>query len=654
MTQRIEVGIRVDVDDPKGRLAAQGAKDFLGITVKTIRTRTVFKLSCDISSQELNLVCQALSDPIVEESSTGRLARIPCDWVISIGYLPGVTDNLGRTAKIFITDLIGHSLPSEARVFTEVHYYISSPGLPRREAERLAAELLANALIERVKIWPAADYDKDPDLELPLSGSAVRPRVDVVQLPEDDQDLDELSRQRTLSLSAVELRAIRAHYATAAIAAAREALGIAADPTDVELECLAQTWSEHCKHKIFGARIHYHDGQGGSEIISSLFQSTIVAPTREIAQRVDWLVSVFDDNAGIVQVAPDTNLVFKVETHNSPSALDPYGGAMTGIVGVNRDPLGTGIGARLLTNVWGYCLASPFFAEVVPEGLLHPRRIRDGVHRGVIDGGNQSGIPYSRGFEIFDHRYLGKPLVFCGTVGVQPTTVVGRPSHEKEVRPGDHVVMLGGRIGKDGIHGATFSSEALHGESPTQAVQIGDPFTQKVMSDMLLEARDLGLYRTITDNGAGGLSSSVGELAQLSGGAELHLDQAPLKYQGLHPWEILISEAQERMTLAVPPEHLPALLALARQREVEATAIGCFTNSGSFRLFFEGEVVGDLEMDFLHHGCPTMDLEAVWDPPPLMTPAELGLDLDRIDPAPLLGELLARLNICSGETKRRQ
>jgi phosphoribosylformylglycinamidine synthase len=328
-----------------------------------------------------------------------------------------------------------------------------------------------------------------------------------------------------------------------------------------------------------------------------------------------WLVSVFHDNAGVVEASDRYHLVYKVETHNSPSALDPYGGAITGIVGVNRDPFGTGMGSDLLSNTWGYCFGPPDWKGELPPGLLHPRRIRDGVHAGVIDGGNQSGIPYARGWELFDERFLGKPLVYCGTVGRMPATVAGGPGHEKHARPGDRIVMVGGRIGKDGIHGATFSSAELTEESPVQAVQIGDPITQKMAFDFLLEARDLGLYSAITDNGAGGLSSSVGEMARQPGGARLDLARAPLKYQGLAPWEILVSEAQERMTLAVPPDRLAAFLELARLREVEATDLGEFTAGPHLHVLHDGATVALIPMEFLHEGDPEMRIVAEWKAP---------------------------------------
>ncbi|MBM3791886.1 MAG: phosphoribosylformylglycinamidine synthase, partial [Acidobacteria bacterium] len=386
------------------------------------------------------------------------------------------------------------------------------------------------------------------------------------------------------------------------------------------------------------------------EWIDGLFRTYIRGATEKIGRDIDWLVSVFTDNAGIIRFNDRYNLAYKVETHNSPSALDPYGGAITGIVGVNRDPMGTGMGCDMLCNVWGYCLGSPFYDGDLPEGLMHPRRIRDGVHRGVIDGGNQSGIPWLRGFERFDDRYIGKPLVYCGTVGRIPRLLQGRPSERKEILPGDVIVMCGGRIGKDGIHGATFSSEELRKESPAQAVQIGDPITQRKMYEFLLEARDLGLYRAITDNGAGGLSSSVGEMSRLCGGADLDLAKAPLKYEGLQPWEILLSEAQERMTLAVPPEKLSELLALAARRDVEATALGAFTDSGAFVVRYGDRVAACLDLHFLHEGVPRMRLEARWAPPSVPGPRK---PLHRNRTRALL-RLLGSLNICSKEFKSRQ
>jgi phosphoribosylformylglycinamidine synthase len=268
-----------------------------------------------------------------------------------------------------------------------------------------------------------------------------------------------------------------------------------------------------------------------------------------------------------------------------------------------------------------------------------------GVHSGVVDGANTSGIPDVNGAILFDKRYTGKPLVFCGTGGLLPDKVCGEPGEVKEVHPGDRIVMIGGRIGKDGIHGATFSSEVMHQGSPATAVQIGDPITQRKVLDFLLEARDAGFYRTLTDNGAGGLSSSVGEMAELCGGARVQLEKAPLKYTGLAPWEIFLSEAQERMTVVVPPEKWEEFSSLARKRSVEATDLGEFTDNGFLEVSHDGEPLACLDLGFLHEGWPVMNLPAAWTPPKHPEP-----DVPHEpDLGPRLKSVLSRLNVCSKE-----
>ncbi len=268
------------------------------------------------------------------------------------------------------------------------------------------------------------------------------------------------------------------------------------------------------------------------------------------------------------------------------------------------------------------------------------------MHSGVRDGGNQSGIPDINGAIVFHERFLGKPLVFCGTGGLIPTEVNGKPSQDKAAQPGDLIVMTGGRIGKDGIHGATFSSEELHEGSPATAVQIGDPITQKKMADFIIEARDLGLYSCITDDGAGGLSSSVGEMAEKPGGAEIHLDRAPLKYPGLAPWEIFLSEAQERMTLAVPPAQLDAFMNLAQRREVEASVLGEYKASGALQCFYEDKLIGSLDMNFLHEGVPRMQLEAKLE----ATAPASAVAIESADLTADLKAVLGTLNVCSKES----
>ena len=369
------------------------------------------------------------------------------------------------------------------------------------------------------------------------------------------------------------------------------------------------------------------------------------------ADGADWLVKVFADNAGVVRIDDERLFVFKVETHNTPSALDPYGGAITGILGNNRDPLGTGKGGgRLLFNTDVLCFGPPDYSAPLLTGQLHPQRVFAGVRRGIEDGGNKSGIPTVNGAIVFDDRYAGKPLVFCGTGSVMPAAYRGRPSWEKEAAPGDLIVMAGGRVGKDGIHGATFSSVEIDQHSPRQAVQIGSPITQKFVADFMEVACAEGLVSCATDCGAGGLSSSVGELAIISGGARVQLEAVPLKYAGLRPWEIFLSEAQERMTLVVAPQHWDRLAELAAEHEVELTDIGAFTATGVLEVAFGESPVACLDLEFLHHGVPRKHLEAEWIPPTVAEPA-LPPDLDHGD---TLLRLLGTLDICSREPVIRQ
>jgi phosphoribosylformylglycinamidine synthase len=652
---RIEIATRAAFADSRGLAVARAIREHLGLAVAAVRTRDVYHVEPGLPAAEAARVAAEFAGPVVRQGAVGRLEDGPFDVAVSVGYRPGVTDPVGKSARVAIEDLLGRSLGPQAAVYASRMYLLS--GVAREEAARIATRLLANEVIERIAVQTFAEWQAaPPDLEVPrVADHAPRPTAAVPLAGLDDAALARLSREKLLSLSVEELQAIRAFFEKAAGDLRRSRAGLGAAPTDAELECLAQTWSEHCKHKIFNAEITYREAGRPPEAIRSLFKSYIRDTTSAVEQAImaregkSWLVSVFHDNAGVIAATEDYHLVFKVETHNSPSALDPYGGAITGIVGVNRDPFGTGLGADLLSNTWGYCFGPSGWKGELPAGLLHPRRIREGVHHGVIDGGNQSGIPYGRGWELFDDRYLGKPLVFCGTVGRMPAVSAGRPTHVKLARPGDRIVMVGGRIGKDGIHGATFSSAELTEESPVQAVQIGDPITQKMMFDFLLEARDRGLYSAITDNGAGGLSSSVGEMARQPGGAWLDLQRAPLKYQGLAPWEILVSEAQERMTLAVPAERLAELLALARAREVEATDLGAFTDDGHLEVRYAGQVVALLPLDFLHEGDPTLRIEAEWTPPAPAPAAPQAPPPAGAEGSALLMAFLARENLCSNE-----
>jgi phosphoribosylformylglycinamidine synthase len=657
MLHRLAVKLKTHLTDMQGRGVASRIGNELDLQVDSVDLITVYTLEGLSREQAREVIDQALlHDPVLHDVSLEPLAA-EFDWILEIGFRPGVTDNEGRVAAETVKNGLNIGLSQDVAVYSAMQYLMRG-SLSRAQVQSIATDLLANELIERYALKSRYEWEQDPGFtaQVPrVSGQSTDEVEEISLLGLNDDALQRLSQKRVLALSPAELRAIQAYYAREEVQKRRTASGLSVHPTDVELEALAQTWSEHCKHKIFNARITYEDKvQGQKQVIDSLFSTYIQASTATLRHRMadkDFCLSVFKDNAGVIRFDAHNSVCVKVETHNSPSALDPYGGALTGIVGVNRDPMGTGLGANLVCNTDVFCFASPFHDQPLPPRLLHPHRVLEGVRRGVEHGGNQSGIPTVNGGLVFDERYLGKPLVFCGTVGMMPARIQGRPSHEKEARPGDVVVMTGGRVGKDGIHGATFSSEALHAESPATAVQIGDPITQRKMYDFIIRARDQGLYNAITDNGAGGLSSSVGEMAEDTGGVELDLAQVPLKYDGLAPWEILLSEAQERMTLAVPEDKLDVFLRMAQEMDVEATPLGRFTQSGLFRVWYGEKLVGELEMDFLHHGLPQMELSAIWDPKPQQPVQVTGQDRDQ---GRLLQRMLGRLNICSREYIIRQ
>ena len=452
----------------------------------------------------------------------------------------------------------------------------------------------------------------------------------------DDTELMRISREGTLSLNLQEMQTIQTHFE-----------GLGRNPTDVEIETIAQTWSEHCVHKTFKSMILYSEDGKEPERIDGLFPTFIQRATEDIAK--PWCVSVFSDNAGIIEFDDTYNLVFKVETHNHPSAIEPYGGAGTGIGGVIRDSLGTGLGAKPILNTDVFCFGMPDtpYAEL-PKGTLHPKRVFKGVVAGVRDYGNRMGIPTANGAILFDTRYTANPLVFCGNVGLIP-----RNRCEKSVEPGDLVVSIGGQTGRDGIHGATFSSAELDDTSENlgSVVQIGNPIMEKKIVDALLQARDRNLYRSITDCGAGGFSSAVGEMGEHIG-AEVHLERVSLKYEGLDPWEIWLSEAQERMVIAVPPENLDELIEICEAELVEATVLGAFTDTHRLQVYYAGRVVADLEMEFLHNGLPQPVKQAIWNPP--HHPEMASRDQEANDYTDDLCQLLATPNIASKESVIRQ
>ena len=650
IASRIIVGLKDGVRDARGERVRREILEYLGIQLGSVRTIDVYTVDAELSDAELQSVASGpFSDPIIQEFTINQPLADDFDLLVEVGFRPGVTDNAGRTAREAIQYLTGRQFDDDEGVYTSVQYLLKG-NIDKDSAEKLTSGFLANGLIQRWTIVSRDEFDSSRGIpaQPPRVVSSAIPQIREIDLNVSDEQLLQISRDGMLALSLEEMLEIKAFIADPDVQQQRLAAGVPAQLTDAELEALAQTWSEHCKHKIFSARIDYEDENGQKETIDSLFKTYIVGATRDIRAAKgdkDFCLSVFKDNAGVIEFTKEWSMVYKVETHNSPSALDPYGGALTGIVGVNRDPFGTGRGARLIFNTDVFCFASPFYDKPLPPRLLHPRRIFDGVVEGVEHGGNKSGIPTVNGSLVFDDRFAGKPLVYCGCAALMPAQLHGRPGHEKKAEVGDRIVMVGGRVGKDGIHGATFSSEELNENSPVTAVQIGDPITQRRMFDFLLITRDRGLYRTITDNGAGGLSSSVGEMAEDTGGFEMHLDRIPLKYPGLQPWEILISEAQERMTIAVPPKDLEAFLALAREMDVEATDLGEFTDSGYYHCLYEGKPATYLPMAFLHEGTPQMQIPAKWEIKQHVEPTVD--DLPSADVA--LDTLLGSLNVCSKE-----
>ena len=573
------------------------------------------------------LMHELLLDSLVEkgqirgENSAGV---IECGGPATVLLKPGVMDPAAMSVLSAANDL-GIVLDS---VLTFRRYYWS--GVPvNLEAMR---KVLCNEAIERI-----VDTDLSPrDI---LFGTPYTFRLITVPLRDaDDDTLQRISRQGQLSLSLAEMHTIQAHFRS-----------VGRDPTDVELETLAQTWSEHCSHKTLKGLIEFTGADGTTRRYDNLLKETIFGATQEIRRRLgadDWCVSVFEDNAGVVRFDEKNNICFKVETHNHPSAIEPYGGANTGLGGVIRDPLGTGLGAKPVCNTDVFCFARPDTApEDLPPGVLHPRKVMKGVVAGVRDYGNRMGIPTVNGAVCFDDRYLANPLVFCGTVGLIPVDRC-----HKQAQPGDLIVTVGGRTGRDGIHGATFSSAELTAESETVsggAVQIGNAITEKKLLDVILQARDRDLYHAITDCGAGGFSSAIGEMGEKLG-AVVQLEQAPLKYEGLSYTEIWISEAQERMVLAVPEDNWDKLRELCASEDVEATVLGRFEATGRLRLRYRAHEVADLDMHFLHNGRPPVIRQATESPSPSLRGRGAAKKGDQTLNQSLL-KILSSYNVCSKE-----
>jgi phosphoribosylformylglycinamidine synthase II len=575
--------------DPLGQAVRHQIQEF-GTSVGQVATSRIFLIESESSRQQVQAAAASLlADPIIEEAHL--LEEQPDDAGqsrIEIHLKPGVMDPVAASAEMALRDMGLHV--KEVRTGRA---FLIAGNIPRPELERIASRVLANGVIESIHFdaFVPSQFETGREYRFELRHVPVRDL--------SDEQLTRLSREAHLFLSPAEMKAVRAYY--------REA---GREPTDIELETLAQTWSEHCVHKTLksAVEVEVRDDSGkvvGTRSYKNLIKETIFASTQELMRREKepFCLSVFADNAGVIAFDETDAVCFKAETHNHPSAIEPYGGSATGAGGVIRDILGTGLAAKPIANTDVFCVAFPDRdAAMLPRGIIHPKRVLRQVVAGVRDYGNRMGIPTVNGAVYFDDRYLGNPLVFCGCIGLIPRNKI-----DKQAQVGDAIVVMGGRTGRDGIHGATFSSAELtdtHADEFSHAVQIGNAITEKKMADVILQARDRGLFTAITDCGAGGLSSAVGEMGD-GLGAEVRLDAVPLKYAGLRYDEIWISEAQERMVMSVPAEKLDELLKLSESEDVESTVIGSFgTEKQELVLQYRGTEVGRLSMEFLHHGIP--------------------------------------------------
>jgi len=626
MVHRVEIRPKDGISDPIAEGIGHQIAE-LGIDrVTAVRSARLFFLAGELTAEDARRVGRdLLIDPVIEQLQMGT-APAGGAAVIEVHRKAGVMDPVAASVEKAIADMgLAVSSVRTARRY-ELVGDISGP-----QREDIARKLLANAVIEDVHFTSYTPPE--------VHGEKYELRVIEVPLRDlDDAALEKLAVEGDLFLNLTEMKAIRDYYRRAG-----------REPRDVELEMIAQTWSEHCVHKTFRSDVKVRNRAGEVvEEIPNLIKSTVFKVTEDLAR--PWCLSVFEDNAGVIEFDEQHAVCFKVETHNHPSAIEPYGGASTGIGGVVRDPMGTGLGARPVANTDVFCFGPPDMPlDAVPKGVLHPRRVMRGVVGGVRDYGNRMGIPTVNGAVYFDERYLGNPLVYCGTIGLLPID----KARKRQPAAGDAIVCVGGRTGRDGIHGATFSSGELthaHETEFSHAVQIGNAITEKKMLDTILQAQEQGLYSCITDCGAGGLSSAVGEMGEQLG-AEVHLERVPLKYDGLSYDEIWISEAQERMVLAVPQENIERILKIFGDEDVEATVIGHYGAEGrKLRLFYDGQVVGELDMDFLHDGCPRPTKDALWDPQ--FRPSPAPPVRDRYNDALL--KILAAPNVASKEWIVRQ
>ncbi|MHC1727919.1 MAG: AIR synthase-related protein [Syntrophobacteraceae bacterium] len=653
MPKRLETALRNDLFDPEGASLARKVKRYFGWEIGEVRVINILTLDTGLSDAELEAVrTDIFTNPVTQVSSYHSLAT-DFDWAIWVGYRPGVRDTAGSVAIEAISDYLAKSPAPGDAAYTSRLFLLKKAPLSRSQAESIAVELLANDIIQQWNLYSHDEWDEQNGIGLIIPKVLLAHTPSVSEIPANsDEELARLSDERNLALNSNDIPVIRNYFLRPEVIAERRKFGLSA-PTDVELEAISQARSDHCNHNTFRGRFRYRDLLSGeTREIDNLFKTCIQSPTLLLKSQKNWVVSVLWDNAGVARFDDEFNYSVTGETHNSPSNMEAYGGSLTGIVGIYRDIMGTGKGSRLVAGLYGYCVGPrDYKGPLRPH--LHPRRLLDGIVEGVKDGGNKHGVPTPFGNLFFHPSYLGKCLVFVASLGIMPKEINGDPVDLKTPGDGDLLIMCGGRVGKDGIHGVTASSESYSKNTPAGHVQIGDPYTQKKMHDFLLEARDEGLITFITDNGGGGLSSSVGESAAMAGGARVEVDKVPLKYEGLDVWEIWISESQERMTVAIRPENLQRFMELSHRHDVESTVIGNYEKTGKLHLTYGGKTCAYLDLTFFSEDFPQWVFEAEW-----LSPEARGLTEPVLaEPAnygAILHDLLASPNLCSREWIQRQ
>lgn len=610
--QEVRVVNRTGLPDTVGEGLLYDIHQTLGFKdITEVRTAKVYRFEGIWEQDAWYIAERLLAEQLIHRFSINE-PLLTDGTVVEVAYRPGV---MNPEAASLIKSAADLGVKGLLAADSSREYCFLGPGATPDKIEVVLKKLLVNETVERV-------VTSKPET-LILEG---RPgHTEIIPIRDmDDRQLMELSKD-TLFLNIEEMRTIRQYFRD-----------LGRDPTDCEVETLAQTWSEHCGHKTFKAEL----------LVNGKIKKPLLKRLQEATRNSGHplILSAFVDNSGVMKFYDGWAICGKVETHNSPSAIEPYGGAMTGSGGVFRDVMGTGRGARVIASTDMFCFAPPDLDQAeVPPGCLHPKYLLRRVVAGVRDYGNRMGIPTNNGSVHFHEDFRAKPSVIVGAYGILPveSCLKGKPA------PGDLAVVIGGRTGRDGIHGATFSSgEMTHRtvDVNASAVQIGNAIEEKRTSDALLLASQEGLIKAVTDCGAGGFGSALGEMGSATG-VEVWLEKAPLKYPGLSPWEIWLSESQERMALAISPDNWPRLEEICRGYNVEAVVVGRFTSDRMLTVTYDGQTVCRLDMEFLHDGLPERKMEARWLPPAPGTaipgpPGDWGQAYCRV---------MSHLDVCSKE-----